>query len=79
MLSMLIDIHMLIDMHMLLAPFVLIPQMHTDMGDERGIRLLCICQAGARRPTGITDAWHGSVWQRLGISDCQILSLDRSF
>ena len=42
MLSMLIDIHMLIDMHMLLAPFVLILQMHTDMGDERGIRLRCI-------------------------------------
>ena len=34
---------MLIDMHMLLAPFVLILQMHTDMGDERGIRLRCIC------------------------------------
>ena len=33
---------MLIDVHMLLAPFVLIPQMHTDMGDERGIRLRCI-------------------------------------
>ena len=32
---------MLIDMHMLLAPFVLILQMHTDMGDERGIRLRC--------------------------------------
>jgi hypothetical protein len=28
---------MLIDMHMLLVPFVLILQMHTDMGDERGI------------------------------------------
>ena len=34
---------MLIDMHMLLAPLVLILQMHTDMGDERGIRLRCIC------------------------------------
>ena len=33
---------MLIDMPMLLAPFVLILQMHTDMGDERGIRLRCI-------------------------------------
>ena len=33
---------MLIDMHMLLAPFVLILKMHTDMGDERGIRLRCI-------------------------------------
>ena len=33
---------MLIDMHMLLAPLVLILQMHTDMGDERGIRLRCI-------------------------------------
>ena len=31
------------------------------------------------RPSGITDAWHGSVRLRLGISDCQILSLDRSF
>ena len=33
---------MLIDMHMLLALFVLVLQMHTDMGDERGIRLRCI-------------------------------------
>ena len=39
----------------------------------------CAASAWARRPSGITDAWHGSVWQRLGISDCQILSLDRSF
>ena len=69
---------MLINMHTLLALFILALQMHTDMGDERRIRLRCIC-LGARRPTGITDAWHGSVWQRLGISDCQILSLDRSF
>ena len=33
---------MLIDMHMLLALFILALQMHTDMGDERGIRLRCI-------------------------------------
>ena len=42
---------MLIDMHMLLAPFVLILQMHTDMGDERGIRLRCIC-LGRAAPRG---------------------------
>ena len=69
---------MLIDIHMLLAPFVLILQMHTDMGDERGIRLRCICLRG-RRPSGVTDVGQGSVWQRLGISDCQILPLERSF
>ena len=34
---------MLIDMHMLLALFIFALQMHTDMGDERGIRLRCIC------------------------------------
>ena len=50
-----------------------------------GARTACVWSrgrrrtTGARRPTGITDAWHGSLWQRLGISDCQILSLDRSF
>ena len=38
---------MLIDMHMLLAPFVLTLQTHTDMGDERGIRLRCICLGDA--------------------------------
>ena len=35
----------IINMHMLLAliePFVLTLKMHTDMGDERGIRLRCI-------------------------------------
>ena len=53
-------------------------QMHTDMGDERGIRP-ALHLPGAHRPSGITDAWHGSVRLRLGISDCQILSLDRSF
>ena len=42
---------MLIDMHMLLAPFILILQMHTDMGDERGIRLRCIC-LGRAAPRG---------------------------
>ena len=42
---------MLIDMHMLLAPLVLILQMHTDMGDERGIRLRCIC-LGRAAPRG---------------------------
>ena len=31
----------------LLAPFVLTLQMHTDMGDERGIRLRCICLGDA--------------------------------
>ena len=39
-----------INMHMLLAllaPLVLNPQMHTDMGDERGIRLRCICLGDA--------------------------------
>ena len=30
-------------MHMLLALFIFALQMHTDMGDERGIRLRCIC------------------------------------
>ena len=69
---------MLIDMPMLLALFILALQMHTDMGDERGDPA-ALHLAGARRPSGITDAWHGPVWQRLGISDCQILSLDRSF
>jgi hypothetical protein len=34
---------MLINMHTLLALFILALQMHTDMGDERGIRLRCIC------------------------------------
>ena len=38
---------MLIDMHMLLALFILALQMHTDMGDERGIRLRCICLGDA--------------------------------
>ena len=33
---------MIIAMHMLLALFILALQMHTDMGDERGIRLRCI-------------------------------------
>ena len=33
---------MLIGMHMLLALFIFALQMHTDMGDERGIRLRCI-------------------------------------
>ena len=42
---------MLTDMHMLLAPLVLILQMHTDMGDERGIRLRCIC-LGRAAPRG---------------------------
>ena len=42
---------MLIDIHMLLAPLVLILQMHTDMGDERGIRLRCIC-LGRAAPRG---------------------------
>ena len=42
---------MLIDMHMLLALFVLVLQMHTDMGDERGIRLRCIC-LGRAAPRG---------------------------
>ena len=31
----------------LLAPFILTLQMHTDMGDERGIRLRCICLGDA--------------------------------
>ena len=70
---------MLIDMHMLLAPFVLILQMHTDMGDERGIRLRCICLGDAALRGSRMSARDPSVWQRLGISDCQILSLDRSF
>ena len=69
---------MLIDMRMLLALFILALQMHTDMGDERGIRLRCICLGDAAL-RGRTDVGQGSVWQRLGISDCQILSLDRSF
>ena len=34
---------MLINMHTLLALFILALQMHTDMGDERGVRLRCIC------------------------------------
>ena len=72
---------MLIDMHTLLAPFVLILQMDTDMGDERGIRLRCIClgDAGRPRPSGVTDVGQGSVWQRRGNLACQILSLKRSF
>ena len=40
----------IINMHMLLAliePFVLTLKMHTDMGDERGIRLRCICLGDA--------------------------------
>ena len=41
---------MLIDMHMLLALFIAL-QMHTDMGDERGIRLRCIC-LGRAAPRG---------------------------
>ena len=38
----------IINMRMLLtlfAPLILTLQMHTDMGDERGIRLRCICLA----------------------------------
>ena len=35
-----IDTHMLLA---LLAPFVLTLQMHTDMGDERGVWLRFIC------------------------------------
>ena len=31
----------------LLAPLILTLQMHTDMGDERGIRLRCICLGDA--------------------------------
>ena len=50
---------MLIDTHMLLAPFVLILQMHTDMGDERGIRLRCICLGRA--------ALRGSRMRGIGI------------
>ena len=76
----------IIVMHTLLAllePFVLIQELHSDIGDERGIRLRCIAlgdaPGGGRRPSGITDVGQGSVWQRLGISDCQILSLERSF
>ena len=38
---------MLIDMHMLLALIILVLQMHNDMGDERGIRLRCICLGDA--------------------------------
>ena len=40
----------IINMHMLLAlieQFVLTLKMHTDMGDERGIRLRCICLGDA--------------------------------
>ena len=42
---------MLINMHTLLALFILALQMHTDMGDERGIRLRCIC-LGRAAPRG---------------------------
>ena len=42
---------MLIDMHMLLALFIFALQMHTDMGDERGVRLRCIC-LGRAAPRG---------------------------
>ena len=31
----------------LLAPFVLTLQMHTDMGDEGGVRLRCTCLGDA--------------------------------
>ena len=69
---------MLIDMHMLLAPFVLILQMHTDMGDERGIRLRCICLGRA--------APRGSRMRGMGICSkvsepcfARRLSLERSF
>ena len=40
----------IINMRMLLtlfAPLILTLQMHTDMGDERGIRLRCICLGDA--------------------------------
>ena len=63
----------IIDMHMLLALFILALQMHTDMGDERGIRLRCIClgdaalrgsRMSARGPEGgcmaLYDVWR--VW-----------------
>ena len=69
---------MLIDMPMLLALFILALQMHTDMGDERGIRLRCI-SLGRAALRGSRMRGMAPVWQRLGISDCQILSLDRSF
>ena len=62
----------------LLAPFILTLQMHTDVGDERGDPAALHLPRG-RRPSGVTDVGQGSVRQRLGISDCQILSLDRSF
>ena len=63
----------------LLAPFVLTLQMHTDMGDERGIRLRCICLGDA--------ALRGSRMSARGICSkvsepCfarSSLSLDRSF
>ena len=70
----------IINMHMLLAliePFVLTLHMHTDMGDERDPAALHLSRG--RRPSGVTDVGQGSVRQRLGISDCQILSLDRTF
>ena len=71
----------IINMRMLLtlfAPLILTLQMHTDMGDERGIRLRCICLGDAALH-GITDVGQGSVQQSLGTLFCQILSLDRSF
>ena len=64
----------------LLAPFILTLQMHTDMGDERGIRLAAALHLPrGRRPSGITDVGQGSMQQSLGTLFCQILSLDRSF
>ena len=44
-----------------------------------GHGLRCTYLGGARRPSGITDAWHGYLQQSLGTLFCQILSLDRSF
>ena len=46
---------MLIDMHMLLVLFILALQMHTDMGDERGIRLRCISLGRAALRGSRTD------------------------
>ena len=56
---------MLINMHTLLALFILALQMHTDMGDERGIRLRCISLGRAAlrgsRMRGMAFGDHGCV------------------
>ena len=73
---------MIIDMHTLLALlalFVLVLQMHTDMGAERGIRLRCMSLGDAAlRGSRMSARGPGAAKARsFGLPDP--LSLGRSF